>query len=499
MQNFNSHKNNKKNFDEQMNIRYKINQSFLQNPDRVKENIILRNTNNDFDVSEFIQIYQNLSISYQNQIQSDLEEALHTLATLVIKNSIPTQANDVFEDLHIPYILIDIVFIDYGLPKNCIEDAVDSINYLLVSDVFFQKSFQNAGILDFLIDGINVNTCDWDHISLCIEILVSLVWKNDDLSANFFSQFHYQISQLINAFFNYSCSNASYDKHMEDLQIYITNFIYVLSFSISSEEEAIFMYTYVDTVLLKKQENENYQCNPLYILYILFNISCYEQILDSIYGNKLIECMMNDVFSSEQSKSIHPAIGIVHILIEKGYDVSDKFSLYNFFRMIDIEDNIIVERAADFICHSLTNNPLNPELRLIGNTANYFVPAYERGDYCSRYQLIQALFLIIREVDINVLRQLVKFNLVRILIEALDFEEEDIIVNALQYIVRIMDIEPVFDSFGNNIVIDDIDNSEIGIKIQSLDYTNARIYECVRQFTEKYDEIDEENEEDDRF
>ena len=141
-----------------MNIRYKINQSFLQNPDRVKENIILRNTNNDFDVSEFIQIYQNLSISYQNQIQSDLEEALHTLATLVIKNSIPTQANDVFEDLHIPYILIDIVFIDYGLPKNCIEDAVDSINYLLVSDVFFQKSFQNAGILDFLIDGINVTT-----------------------------------------------------------------------------------------------------------------------------------------------------------------------------------------------------------------------------------------------------------------------------------------------------------------------------------------------------
>ena len=89
--------------------------------------------------------------------------------------------------------------------------------------------------------------------------------------------------------------------------------------------------------------------------------------------------------------------------------------------------------------------------------------------------------------------------MVRILIEALDFEEEDIIVNALQYIVRIMDIEPVFDSFGNNIVIDDIDNSEIGIKIQSLDYTNARIYECVRQFTEKNDENDEENEEDDRI
>ena len=211
---------------------------------------------------------------------------------------------------------------------------------------------------------------------------------------------------------------------------------------------------------------------------------------------------MNEAFFSRDIQKIRPAINIVHILIENGYNISDKCSLYNFFQLIDQDEsqegNEIVERAAEFIHHSLKVNPFNKELEMIINIAGYFLPAYERGNFTMKIQLIKTLCLTIRNVKPDILKEWVKRNLIQILVPALDYDDEEVIIDIIQCLIIIFELDPVYDDKENNIAILDFDQCNGRTKMEDLDHSNEKIADLSAQFLQVFQKVDKENEEIDR-
>lgn len=481
-----------------MNIEYKEEQFLIVNQDRIQESIDRTEIFQDNEEEEeLINDYQNLKLAYSDRNLDKINEELYQIRQLLTDKTIYFQSNNAFLDLAIPNILLDIAFVDNNWPNQCINNSRYLIDYYLTLDHFYQNSFVDAGILDFLINGINDEFHNIDHISDCVKILVSLIWQNQDLTPIFFQKYHEQISQFINSFFE-SNSEEYFDKKSQDFQTYTTNFIYSLSFSITSEDEAMFIYTYIEYVAYRNDINPEFNCNPLYILYIAQNIAIFKQPLDSIFNNDLIIKMMNKALFSRNAKNVQIAIDIVHIFIENDYDISDKFSLYNFFRLIDENENEIVERAAECIYHSLLKNPYNKELRMIKNISGYFLAAFDRGNYTMKIQLIQTLCLVIRNVSADILSRWVRNNLVQILILSLEFDQDEIIFNVLHCLIIIWHLDPVIDDKGNNVAIADFEQNNGKEKIEILE-SNEDLSEIVDEFMTIFRQVDEKNENEERF
>lgn len=477
---------------------YKIEQ---EAKDRIDHNInIGKGYSEQDDEYEFIQIYHQIVDSYNNQNPDKLEKNLYDLNFLISKKKIPIDSCYIFENLNIPNILLEVTFNIPGLPKKCIKDAFYSITYLLEynnsenisKSQFYKISFQKSGILDFIIKNINSNIND--STLHAVSLLTSFTWGNSDFSPAFFDQIGLHISQFINSFYQFD--KDANDKENEELRKSVTQLIYTLSFSIPSDDVAFFFYTYADFVLHMNNGNEEYPCDRTRILHILDNVACFKQSLNSIYNNQLIIKLLNKVFTSDVLQDIKVGMKIIKSLIDNNFDLTKQFSLYNFFELIYENDSYVVDIACEFIRSYLGSKPNSIELGLAMNVIEYFKVAYKNFGYQTKMQLVKTLCLIIKVGTTQNLTTIVKEKLVEILVDALDFDNDQIVIAVLESLCIIWKMKPVYDSNHINIALQVFDECEGSEKFRSLNYDDENVNKISKQFFELFENVLDINEAD---